>query len=122
MGVSRKKALAYADTLMERPRSGLELELRRGRTGVTLLHQGRAVTRCYNTRVGLAQAQHMAAALGVDMPALGQSVRATVPNGTFFRVIAISALPLDLPEAQPLLERYLEEAVMARSLGEALET
>ncbi len=121
MGVSRKKALEYADRLMARPRSALELELRRNRTGVTLLHEGRAVTHCYNTRVGLAQAQEMAVALGVPFPEIGASVKATVPNGTFFRVIAISALPLDIPEARTLLERYQEEAAMARSMGEAIE-
>ncbi len=122
MGVSRKKALDYADQLMARPRSALELELRRGRSGVTLLHEGRAVTHCYNTKVGLAQAQEMAIALGVQLPDIGQSVKASVPNGTFFRVIAISSLPLGLPEVRMLLERYQEEAAMARFMGEAIET
>ena len=121
MGVSRKKALDYADQLMARPRGELRLELRRGRSGATLLHEGKAVTHCYGTKVGLAQAREMAIALGVKLPEVGESVEATVPNGTFFRAIAISSLPLNLPEAQLLLERYQEEAAMARSLGEAIE-
>ncbi|MBI2170818.1 MAG: hypothetical protein HYU30_02190 [Chloroflexi bacterium] len=121
MGVSRRKAQEYADRLMERPRSALELELRRGRSGTTLLHEGKAVTHCYGTKVGLAQAREMAVALGVRLPEVGASVRVTVPNGTFFRVIAISSLPLNLPEVAPLLLRYQEEAAMARTLGEGLE-
>lgn len=121
MGVSRKKALEYADQLMVRPRSELHLELRRGRSGVTLLHEGKAVTRCYGTKTGLAQAREVAIALGVELPEVGGSVKATVPNGAFYRAIAISTLPLHLPGIEPLLERYQEEAAMARNMGEGIE-
>ncbi|MBI4339848.1 MAG: hypothetical protein HY680_07825 [Chloroflexi bacterium] len=107
---------------MSRPSSALALVLRRTTSGVTLLHKGRAVTRCYNTKVGQAQAREMAVALGVELPGVGSSVAATVPNGAFYRAIAISSLPLDLPEARLLLERYQEEAAMARTQGEAMET
>ena len=121
MGLSRKKALDYAERLMEHPRAALLLELRHNKSGVTLLHNRRAVTRCYSNPVGKAQALEMARALGVGLPPIGESVQATVPNGTFYRAIAISSLDLRIPGVFALLDRLQDEAEMARSLGSAVE-
>lgn len=122
MGVSRKRALDYAEKLMERPRGAIRLQLRRGKSGTTLLHDGKAVTRCYANRLGEAQASEVAKALGVQVPELGEHVDVTVPNGTFFRAIAISALDLRIPGIDVLLERYQEEAAMSRGLGSFVES
>ncbi len=122
MGVSRKRALDYAEKLMERPRAAIRLQLRRGKSGTTLLHDGKAVTRCYANRLGQAQANEVAKALGVTLPAIGEHVDVTVPNGAFFRAIAISALPLDVPGVEALLERYQQEAAMSRGLGSFVES
>ncbi len=121
MGVSRRKALEYADRLMARPNGGLALTLRHTKSGVTLLHAGRAVTRCYETSVGRAQSLEVAKAQGVALPPVGGSVEATVPNGTFFRAIAISSLDLRIPEAPMLLTVLQEEAEMARTTGASIE-
>ena len=122
MGVSRKRALDYAEKLMERPRAAIRLRLRRGKSGTTLLHDGRTVTRCYANRLGMAQASEMAKALGVTVPEIGEHVDVTVPNGTFFRAIAISALDLRILGIDVLLERYQEEAAMSRGLGSFVES
>ena len=121
MGLSRKKALGYAERLMEHPRAALELELRHNKSGVTLLHNRRAVTRCYSNPMGKAQALEMARALGVELPPMGESVQATVPNGTFYRAIAISSLDLRIPGVYRLLDRLQDEAEMARSVGAPVE-
>jgi len=113
VGVSRKKALEYAERLMKHPRAALELVLRHNKSGVTLLHGRRAVTRCYSKPMGKAQASEMARALGVELPPLGGSVQATVPNGTFYRAIAISSLNLRIPGVFKLLDRLQDEAEMA---------
>ena len=121
MGISRKKAQEYADDLMERPRAALDLILRHTKSGLTLLHGRRAVTRCYPTKVGYAQAMAMSMALGVDTPIMGEQVRVIVPNGVFYRAIAISSLDLRIPQAHILLKRLLEEAEMARGVGRPIE-
>ena len=120
MSISRKRTQEYTENVLEVPRSQLPLILKRGKTGVTLLYRGKAVTRCHASRVGARQAVGMALALGVELPPAGSSVRLEVPFGVLFRAIAISSLDLRKPEALVLMRRYLEEAQMQRGMGGAV--
>ncbi len=97
------------------PKAHVPVTLRHSKGGVTLLHQGRALTRCYVTRPGMRAARFAARALGVEVPALGEQVQAQVSTGVLWRAISISCLDLRKPEAVPLLERLLSEAEMQRT-------
>ena len=121
MGISRSRAQDYAEKLLERPRASIPLTLRRSKSGVTLLHRGRAVTKCHASGVGEVQARFMAQALGVDLPVLGEATAVEVPAGAFYRAIAISSLDLRRPEALFLLEQHLATAQMQRSGMRSIE-
>ena len=117
MGTSRKKALEYADEIIAVPRAHVRVTLRQTKQGVTLLHEGRALTRCHLTRSGMAAARCMAEALGVGVPALGESVEARVSTGVLWRAVSISCLDMRKAESHVILERLLEEASMQRGSG-----
>ena len=114
MSISRKKAQEYADRLLEVPSAHLRVTLRRGKGGVTLLYQGRAITRCHSSKVGMWTAAFMAQALGVELPAEGEEVPARVSSGVLWRAVGISSLDLRSREARVLLRHLLEEAQMQR--------
>jgi len=114
MSVSRKKALEYADRLISRPRGRVTVRLRQGQEGVTLLHQGKAVTKCYLNRSGMRAATFMAQALGVKVPPLGGSVEAQVSTGVLWRAVSISCLDFRKQVSYVLLERLLAEAEQMR--------
>ena len=114
MGVSRAKAWEYAEGVLDIPRRRVPVTLRHGKSGVVLLHKGRAMTRCYNSRVGRVAARYVAEALGVELPDVGQSVEASVNTGVLFRAISISSLDLRKRETHPILARMLEEAHFQR--------
>ncbi|MBM4405548.1 MAG: hypothetical protein FJ039_05095 [Chloroflexi bacterium] len=115
MAPSRKKALEYGERLIAHPRARLPVTLRQTKNGVTLLHNGKAVTRCYLTPSGLRAATLMARALGVKVPPLGKSVDAQVSTGIVWRAISLSALDYRKEESYPLAERLLEEAEAMRT-------
>ena len=117
MSVSRKRALEYADEIVSVPRAHVRITLRQVQEGVTLLHQGRALTKCYINPSGMRAALFMAQALGVDVPPLGGSVDASVSTGVLWRAISISCLDLRKRESYPILERLLDEANMQRGSG-----
>jgi hypothetical protein len=119
MSISRKKALEHADRLISRPRSRLTVKLRQGKEGVTLLHQGKALTKCHLNRSGMRGATYMAQALGVRVPPLGSSVEAQVSTGVLWRAVSISCLDFRKQASYLLLERLLAEAEQMR--GEAGE-
>jgi len=114
VSVSRKRAQDYAETVLSRPRSDLVVTLKRGKSGATLLHRGRAVTRCHASRVGTAQAAFMARALGVELPAQGGKVVTRVPAGILYRAVAISSLDLRRLEARLVLAQLLRVADLQR--------
>ena len=117
MSVSRKRALEYADNIVSVPRAHVRVTLRQVKEGVTLLHQGRALTKCYINRSGMRAARFMAQALGVKVPPLGDSVEARVSTGVLWRAISISCLDFRKKESFTLLERLLEEAELQRGSG-----
>lgn len=122
MAISRRRALEYADQVVEIPRAHVLVTLRHTKGGVTLLHQRRALTKCYITRPGMRAARYMAAALGVRVPSIGESIQARVSTGVLWRAISISCLDLRKPETTPILERLLEDAERQRGAasGEAV--
>lgn len=115
--VSRKRALEYADEIISVPRAHVRVTLRQVKGGVTLLHQGRALTKCHITRTGMRAARYMAEALGVGLPALGESVDASVSTGVLWRAVSISCLDFRRQESFTLLERLLVEARRQRGSG-----
>ena len=114
MSVSRERAWPYAEKVLSRPSRRVDVVLRRGKGGVTLLHRGRALTRCYDTRTGRQAADLVAQALGVGLPPMGQSVEVGVSTGVLHRAISIASFDLRVPEVRPLVERLLEEAAEQR--------
>ncbi len=121
MSVSRRRAVEYADQIISVPRAHVHVTLRQIKSGVTLLHDGRALTKCYLTRTGMKAARFMAQALGVHVPPLGESVEARVSTGVLWRAISISCLDFRRKESYDLLERLLEEAEMQRGRGAGSE-
>ena len=116
MSVSRRRAQDYAERVLARPRSEIPVTLKRGKGGVTLLHRGRAVTKCHASRVGAMQAAYVARALGVEVPAQGGRVTTQIPGGVLYRAVAISTLDLRRPEAREVLARLLVTAEMQRTI------
>ena len=114
MSVSRKKALDYAENLISRPRGQVRVVLRQNKGGVTLLHNGKALTKCYINRSGMRAAAYLAQALGVRVPPLGKSVEAVVSTGVLWRAVSISDMDFRKEESYPVLERLLKEAAMQR--------
>ncbi|MBM3926136.1 MAG: hypothetical protein FJ320_09190 [SAR202 cluster bacterium] len=116
MSISRKRAWEqYAEDFVNIPRRSVRVTLRHTKSGVTLLHQGRVLTRCYNSKVGQYCAQFMAQALGLEVPPLGQSIDADVSTGVLFRAISIASLDLRNEATHPILQRMLEEAEFQRT-------
>ena len=110
MGVSRKGSWPYAEALLSRPARRLPVVLRRGKSGVTLLHEGRALTRCYDNAAGRLATALVAQALGVPVPPEGGNSAAEVSTGVLYRAISLSSLDPRMSEARPLIDRLLGEA------------
>ena len=121
MSVSRAKAWTYAEDLLERPARRVKVMLRRGKGGVTLLHEGRALTRCYDSGVGRTTADLVARALGVLLPPPGGSTTTTVSTGVLFRAVSISSMDPRVQEVWPLFRRLLEEAEEMRAASGEFE-
>lgn len=90
------------------------MELKQGEGGLMLLYQGKTLVECFLTMEGMAAGGYMAKALGVDIPAAGESVAARVSTGVLFRAVSIASLDLSVDESFVLLERWMEEAEMQR--------
>lgn len=114
MALSRKKATEHAERVLSVPRSRVTVSLRQGKGGVTLLHNRKALTRCYISPSGIRAATFMAQALGVKVPPFGGSVHAQISTGVLWRAISISCLDFRKKESYILLERLLDEAAMMR--------
>ncbi len=121
MGLSRSKAQDYAEEILNQPRGRTRVHLRKNKSGYTLLHRGRALTKTHNSAIGAFQAAFMAEALGVELPENnGETVEAFVSSGVLYRAVAISSLDLRKPEPRVLLGRLLGTAALQR--GAAFDT
>ena len=114
MSELRARVSEYAEELISVPRAHLRMELRQDEHGLSLEHEGRTLVECPLTRQGMMAAGFLAQALGVKVPALGQSVPARVSTGVLYRALGVCGLDFDQEESYVLLERLLEEAEMQR--------
>jgi hypothetical protein len=118
LGTTRAKALDYAYQLIDRPRAHVRVRLRQTRSGVSLLHGRRLLTKVYINRSGMRAAMAMADALGVKVPPLGSTSEAVVSTGLLYRVLALSQLDFTNPQAFEMARHLLDEAEAMRGSGE----
>ena len=114
MPQSQSIVTEYADSLLETPRAHLRLELKQDEGGLSLLHEDRLLAECHLTREGMIAGGFLAQALGVKVPALGESVNPLVSTGVLFRALGICQLDFAEEASYVLLDRLLEEAEMQR--------
>ena len=121
MAISRTRAQDYAETVINRPQGATPVTLRRHKNGVTLLHQGRALTKTHASKVGELQAMLMAEVLGVALPEVGGEVSTKVASGLLYRAIAVSSLDVRKPEALAVLGPLMRTAAMQRGAFNTVE-
>ena len=121
MAISRIRAQDYAESVINRPRGETPVTLRRHKNGVTLLYNGRALTKTHASKVGEVQAELMAEVLGVELPALGEDASTKVASGVLYRAIAVSSLDPRRPEARAVLGQLMRTAAMQRGAFKTLE-
>ena len=114
MSTSHTKVYPLAEKLFSVPRAHVRLELIQDESGVTLTHAEGPVVESPLTREGMLAAGFVAEALGVRVPALGESVPVRVSTGVLFRAISIAELDFGVEESYVLLQRLLDEAVLQR--------
>jgi hypothetical protein len=104
------KVYDYANELMDTPRAHLLLQLSQDESGLNLSFEDNMLAECYLTSDGMLAGGFLAKALGVSLPALGETVTARVSTGVLFRAIGIVELDFGKEESFILLDRLLEEA------------
>ena len=104
----------YGDELIATPRAHLRMTLGQDEQGLVLTYQDREVLRCYLTPNGMIAGGFVAQALGVKLPALGDSHLARVSTGVLYRVLGVCQLDYSEDASYVVLERLLEEAQMQR--------
>lgn len=117
MTVSRKQALEYGYRLLGSPRSHLRVELNQDKSGVSVTHKGRVITRVYLNRSGMNAAVAISEAMAIKLPALGQSNSGLVSTGLLYRVLAISQLDFRNPTAYELAGTLVDEAISMQRGG-----
>lgn len=110
----------YADELVSVPRGRLVLELMQHDDGVRLSHDGRVLVECRLVPEGMMASGFMAQALGVSVPALGESVGVRVSTGVLFRALGIAGLDFGNDASFVLLDRLLDEAEMQRGASSGM--
>ena len=104
----------YAEGLLDAPRAHLVLDLSQDSDGLKLAYRDGLLVECRLTRQGMAAGAYMARALGVRIPALGETVRVRVSTGVLFRATSIASLDFDEEASMVVLARLLDEAEMQR--------
>ena len=117
MTVSRKQALEYGYRLLERPRSHLRVELNQDKSGVSVTHKGRVLTRVYLNRSGMNAAIAISEAMAIELPPLGKSNSGLVSTGLLYRVLALSQLDFRNPAAYELAGELVDEAISMQRGG-----
>jgi hypothetical protein len=121
MAISRSRAQDYAEEVLSRPGGETPVTLKRSKSGSTLLHRGRALTKTHASVVGGLQAELMAEVLGVALPEIGSSVSLRIPTGLLYRAIAVSSLDPRKPEGRVVLGQLLRTAAMQRGAFNTVE-
>jgi hypothetical protein len=104
----------YAEDLISIPRAHVRMEFSQDEMGILLTHDENLLVRCPLTQYGMAAAGFMSEAMGVKIPALGESTPVRVSTGVLFRVISIAQLDYSIEESMVILTRMLEEAELQR--------
>ena len=115
--VSRKQALEYGYKLIDKPRSHLRVELNQDKSGVSVTHKGRVITRVFLNRSGMNAAVAMSEAMAIKLPALGKSNSGLVSTGLLYRVLALSQLDFRNPAAYELAAELVDEAISMQRGG-----
>ena len=111
----------YAYELIETPRAHLRMSLSQDERGLALTYQGREVLRCYLTPNGMLAGGFAAQALGVKIPALGESAAVRASTGVLYRAMGVCLLDFSEDASYAVLERLLEEAAMQRGAASLSE-
>ena len=111
----------YAYALIETPRAHLRMTLTQDADGLALVYQGKEVLRCRLTPNGMLAGGFAAQALGVKIPALGESAAVRVSTGVLYRAMGICGLDFSEDASYAVLERLLEEAAMQRGAASLSE-
>ena len=114
MADTHTKVYDYANELVSTPRAHLRLQLSQGDNGLILSFEDNTLAECYLTSEGMLAGGFLAKALGVALPALGESVIARVSTGVLFRAIGVVELDFQKEESLVLLDRLLQEAEVQR--------
>ena len=109
--VSRKKALIYGYELVETPRSHLRIQLNQDKSGVSVTHKGRVLTRVFLNQSGMNAAVAISEATGIKLPPLGESNSGLVSTGLLYRVFAISQLDFRNAASFDLAAELVDEAI-----------
>ena len=121
MAISRSRAQDYAESVLGRPGGETPVTLKRFKSGATLLHRGRALTKTHASAAGVLQAELMAEVLGVELPEVGGAVSVRVPTGVLYRAVAVSSLDPRKPEARMVLGQLLRTAALQRGAFHTIE-
>lgn len=111
----------FAYSLIETPRAHLRMSLAQDAGGLALSHQGKEVLRCRLTPNGMLAGGFAAQALGVKIPALGESAAVRVSTGVLYRAMGVCQLDFSEDASYAVLERLLEEAAMQRGAASLSE-
>ena len=116
----RSKAMEAAYRLLETPRAHLRVKFEQTEESVLLSYRDEALTGVALDSSGINAASAMAVALGVDVPASGESVEVLASTGLLYRVLAISDLDFNNPASFDLANHLVNEAIdMQRSARRA---
>ncbi len=110
----------YSAELLDKPRAHIKLELIQDEEGLKLIHGDRRLMLFHLTREGMLAAGFVSEALGVNIPALGNSIVARVSTGVLFRANSIAQLDFSNEASYVLLARWLEEAEVQRGKSQKI--
>ena len=107
--------------LIETPRAHLRMTLSQDERGLVLAYQGDELLRCCLTPNGMLAGGFTARALGVPLPALGESVPVRASTGVLYRALGVCRLDFSEEASYIVLERLLEEAAIQRGAASLSE-
>lgn len=118
----RAKALEAAYELLGTPRSHLRVKLEQTEDAVLLHYGEQTLTGVQLDESGINAASAMAVALGINVPAVGETSEVLASTGLLHRVLAISDLDFENPASFELANVLVNEAIdMQRSSRERNE-
>ncbi len=119
----RASALEAAYELLSTPRSHLRVKLEQTEDALLLRYRDQTLTGVQLDESGINAASAMAVALGVNVPAAGETSEVLASTGLLHRVLAISDLDFSNPTAFELANVLVNEAIdMQRGSRASIET